>query len=161
MTNICIYSPKTLHITWSYYEPNIEDQKQSCWSRPPPNSRLVILIPYDITLCQFDEHCFVYRGYCQVLNAVRYIRSWLIHETGQGYYCPSVCGEWISKQCRLGFLWSWWRGEPSQHSRCMRNPQFHVSGTRPMGIVFLIDHHINTHQESALVKRIFFFSVCY
>ena len=25
-----------------------------------------------------------------------------------------------------------WRGKRSRHSRCMRNPQFHVSGKRPM-----------------------------
>ena len=31
-----------------------------------------------------------------------------------------------------GFLWSQWRGKHSRHSRCMRNPQFYVSGKRPM-----------------------------
>ena len=31
-----------------------------------------------------------------------------------------------------GFLWSRWRGKRSRHSRHMRNPQFHVSGKRPM-----------------------------
>ena len=31
-----------------------------------------------------------------------------------------------------GFLWSRWRGKRSRHSRCMRNPQFYVSGKRPM-----------------------------
>ena len=32
-----------------------------------------------------------------------------------------------------GFLiWSWWLGERSWHSRRMRNPQFYVSGKRPM-----------------------------
>ena len=30
------------------------------------------------------------------------------------------------------FLWSRWRGKRSRHSRLMRNPQFYVSGTRPM-----------------------------
>ena len=39
--------------------------------------------------------------------------------------------------CMLGslttcFLWSWWRGKRSRHSRRMRNPQFYVSGKRPM-----------------------------
>ena len=32
-----------------------------------------------------------------------------------------------------GFLWSQWRGKRSRHSRRMRNPQFYVSGKRPMG----------------------------
>ena len=31
-----------------------------------------------------------------------------------------------------GFLWSRWRGKRFRHSRCMRNPQFYVSGKRPM-----------------------------
>ena len=31
-----------------------------------------------------------------------------------------------------GFLWSRWRGKRSWHSRCIRNPQFCVSGKRPM-----------------------------
>ena len=31
-----------------------------------------------------------------------------------------------------GFLWSRWRGKRSRHSWHMRNPQFYVSGKRPM-----------------------------
>ena len=31
-----------------------------------------------------------------------------------------------------GFLWSWWRGKRARYSRHMRNPQFYVSGKRPM-----------------------------
>ena len=31
-----------------------------------------------------------------------------------------------------GFLWSRWRGKRSRHSRRMRNPQFCVSGNRPI-----------------------------
>ena len=31
-----------------------------------------------------------------------------------------------------GFLWSRWRKKRSRHSRRMRNPQFYVSGKRPM-----------------------------
>ena len=31
------------------------------------------------------------------------------------------------------FLWYWWRGKRSRHSRRMRKPQFDVSGKRPMG----------------------------
>ena len=33
-----------------------------------------------------------------------------------------------------GFLWSRLRGKRSRHSRCMRNPQFCLSGKRPVGI---------------------------
>ena len=35
------------------------------------------------------------------------------------------------------FLWSWWRGKRSQHSRRMRNPQFYVSDKWP--ILWLLD----------------------
>ena len=30
------------------------------------------------------------------------------------------------------FVWSRWRGKRSRHTRCMRNPQFYVSGMRPI-----------------------------
>ena len=33
-----------------------------------------------------------------------------------------------------GFLWSWWRGKRSWHSRRMRNPIFYVYDKRPMTI---------------------------
>ena len=32
-----------------------------------------------------------------------------------------------------GFIWSRWQGKRSRYSRRMRNPQFYVSGKRPMG----------------------------
>ena len=38
-----------------------------------------------------------------------------------------------------GFLWSRWRGKRSWHSRRMRNPQFYVSGKRPMAMASVID----------------------
>ena len=34
------------------------------------------------------------------------------------------------------FLWSWWRGKRSRHSRRMRNPQFYVSDKRPLHWVY-------------------------
>ena len=37
-----------------------------------------------------------------------------------------------------GFLWSRWRGIRSRHSRRMRNPQFCVSGKRPMGCYWIM-----------------------
>ena len=36
------------------------------------------------------------------------------------------------------YLWNRWRGKRSRHSRCMRNPQFYVSGKRPMGVNWLV-----------------------
>ena len=46
-----------------------------------------------------------------------------------------MCVPW----CRPGsltscFLWTRWRGKRSQHSRCMHNPQFYVSGKRPIAL---------------------------
>ena len=38
----------------------------------------------------------------------------------------------ISGSLTGGFLWSRWRGKRSRHSRCMGNPQFYVSGKRPI-----------------------------
>ena len=38
-----------------------------------------------------------------------------------------------------GFHWSRWRGKRSRHSRRMRNPQFYVSGKRPMVCVLATD----------------------
>ena len=34
-----------------------------------------------------------------------------------------------------GFLWNRWRGKRFPHSRRMRNPQFYVSGKRPIFVV--------------------------
>ena len=38
-----------------------------------------------------------------------------------------------------GPLWSWWRGKRSRHSWRMRNPQFYVSGKRPIARVGLLE----------------------
>ena len=38
----------------------------------------------------------------------------------------------MSGSITSGFLWNRWRGKRSRHSRRMRNPQFCVSGKRPM-----------------------------
>ena len=35
-----------------------------------------------------------------------------------------------------GFLWNQWRRKHSQHSQRMCNPQFYVSGTRPMTLMW-------------------------
>ena len=40
----------------------------------------------------------------------------------------------MSGSLTSGFLWSQWRGKLSQHSRCMRNSQFCVSGKRSIHI---------------------------
>ena len=45
-----------------------------------------------------------------------------------------------------GFLWSRWRGKRSRHSWRMRNPQFYVSGERPMAR----GHHLIQCRSSLL-----------
>ena len=40
----------------------------------------------------------------------------------------------MPRSLTVGFIWSRWRGKRSRHSRRMRNPQFCVSGKRPMVI---------------------------
>ena len=48
--------------------------------------------------------------------------------------CVTHVPWWISGSLTSGFLWSRWRGKRSRHSRRMRNPQFYVSGKRPMAM---------------------------
>ena len=38
----------------------------------------------------------------------------------------------LPRSLTSGFIWSRWRGKRSRHSRRMRNPQFFVSGKRPI-----------------------------
>ena len=45
----------------------------------------------------------------------------------------------MSESQTSDFLWSRWRGKRTRHSRCMRNPQFCVSGKRPMAWCRLAD----------------------
>ena len=78
----------------------------------------------------------------------RYVKSRVAHASGMpGTFSPPP---WISDtdmhhgtclthvpwcmpgSLTSGFPNSRWRGKRSQHSRCMRNPQFFVSGKRPM-----------------------------
>ena len=49
----------------------------------------------------------------------------------------------MSGSLTSGFLWSWWRGKRSRHSRCMRNPQFCVSGKRPIETETLFSVRMN------------------
>ena len=46
--------------------------------------------------------------------------------------CVTHVPWWMPGSPTSGFLWSRWRGKRSRHSRRMRNPQFYVSGKRPI-----------------------------
>ena len=66
----------------------------------------------------------------------------------------------MSGSLTSGFLWSRCRGKRSRHSRRMRNPQFYVSGKRPMGhatlttiietIIQLLSHRYTVTRISCL-----------
>ena len=78
----------------------------------------------------------------------RYLKLWVLHAPGMpGTFSPpprvsdpdmnnGTCVTHVpwcmSGSLTSGFLWSRWRGKCSQHSWCMRNPQFYLSGMRPM-----------------------------
>ena len=79
---------------------------------------------------------------------VRYVKLWVAHASGMpGTFSPpqrvsdpdmhhATCVTQVPwcmpGSLTSGFLWSRWRGKGAQHSRRMRNPQFYVSGKRPM-----------------------------
>ena len=51
------------------------------------------------------------------------------------------------------FLWKRWRGKRSRHSRRMRNPQFFVSGKRPIACLTWGLH--NSEEELSACKRLY------
>ena len=58
------------------------------------------------------------------------------------------------------FLWSRWRGKRSQHSRCMCNPQFYVSGKRPTasncpGSVYILFRYSNSSLGWVPVDKVY------
>ena len=46
-----------------------------------------------------------------------------------------------------GFLWSRRRGKRSRHSRCMRNPQFYVSGRGPWQWIYRIHESLSPRNK--------------
>ena len=52
-----------------------------------------------------------------------------------------------------GFLWSRWRGKHSRHSRRMCNPQFSVSGKRPIRPTTLTDDKQNPELWYRYIKQ--------
>ena len=57
-----------------------------------------------------------------------------------GLVIPTCITARASSTVTSGFLLSRWRGKLSRHSRHMRNPQFYVSGNRPMESMFISKH---------------------
>ena len=94
---------------------------------------------------------------------IRYVKLWVVRaplmpgtfsppplvndpDMHHGTYVTHV--PWcMSGSLTSGFLWSSWRGKRSQHSQLLRNPQFYVSGKRPMEMVSLIAFLWWTHRS--------------
>ena len=79
----------------------------------------------------------------------RYIKLWVAHAPGTFTPPPRVNdpdmhhGTWVkhvswcmSGSLTNGFLWSRWWGKRSRHSRRIPNPQFCVSGKKPIVPIF-------------------------
>ena len=56
-----------------------------------------------------------------------------------------------------GFLWNRWRGKCCRRSRCMRNPQFYVSGKRPMPLIIIKFVCVCVNIRSLLKHDLFIF----
>ena len=50
--------------------------------------------------------------------------------------CVTHVPRCMSGSLTSGFHWGRWRGKRSRHSRCMRKPQFNVSGKRPVLMLY-------------------------
>ena len=55
----------------------------------------------------------------------------------------------MSGSLTSGLLWKRWRGKRSRHSRRMRNPQFYVSGKRPIATGGRLCNHAHNHLHGA------------
>ena len=102
-----------------------------------------------VVLC-FVLCCIIVHGKFIWLNGplTRYVKLWVAHAPGMlGMFSPpsrvsdpdkhhGTCVKhvpgFMSGSLNNGFLWSWRRGIRSRHSRRKRNPQFYVSGKRPI-----------------------------
>ena len=99
---------------WLWPKYPIANQKDELWG---------VCCEFDICLCLVWAIAVLYSGtwlyVCNMLAMYhilyRPMRPWCMPES-----------------LTSGFLWSRWRGKRSRHSWHMRNPQFYVSGKRPI-----------------------------
>ena len=98
-------------------------------------------------VCEGAIRGFICRGLCHGPLA-RYVKLRVAHEPGiPGTFSPpprvsdpdmhhGTCATHVPwcmpGSLTSGLLWSWWRRKRSRHSRRIRNPQFYVSGKRPL-----------------------------
>ena len=64
--------------------------------------------------------------------------------------------------CMSGSLTGGWRGKRTRHPWRMRNPQFYLSGKRPMSGIWYTTWNESIHRQKLLVRnRMFFPSSCF
>ena len=73
------------------------------------------------------------------LNLINYLTAILTckklsekHTSWPSYQMRTHAPRCIPGSLTSGLLWSRWQGKHFRHSRCIRNPQFYVSGKRPI-----------------------------
>ena len=131
--------------------------------KPEQNSSTCIINNIGANQFKFQEPGRNYHG-----PLARYVKLRVVHKPGKpGSWSPPLrvshpdmhhdtcvthMPSCMPGSITSGFLCSWWRGKRSQHSRRMRNPQFCVSGKRPM---FTVSHHLSSI-SSCYVNTIFF-----
>ena len=106
------------------------------------------VISTSISVRFISRHSNSLHWHCGYGPLARYPKLWVAHAPGMpGTFSPPLQvsdsdmhhGTCVTHvpwcmpgSLTSGFLWNRWRGKYSQHSRRMRNPQFYVSGKRPM-----------------------------
>ena len=104
------------------------------------------LSPLMLNLCKVNRQ--IIRLLIRHGPLARYVKLWVVHAPGMpGTFSSSprvsdpdmhhsMCvthALWcVSESLTSGSLWSRWRGKRSRYSRRMHNPQFYVSGKRPI-----------------------------
>ena len=98
------------------------------FGRNVSNDRVTTVLP-DGTLARFKNYMLRMRRECRE----RFPRHRRVTDPDMHHGTCVTHVPWcMPGSLTSGFLWSWWRGKGSRHSRRMRNPQFCVSGKRPM-----------------------------
>ena len=136
------YDNNDEQVTWSYaivfFMVVMYLGKQSCWRHGQTDQHINLMIFTDFAHINTLPHG----------PLARYVKLLIGHSPGMpGTFSPPP---WVSDSdmhhdtCMThlpwcmpgsltsGFLWSRWRGKRPRHSRRIRNPQFYVSGEKPM-----------------------------
>ena len=89
-----------------------------------------------------------YLNFLARMPNTRYVKLRVVHAPGMpGTFYPAtdfkgnrqLATRYVSRHVRDGVAYPQWRGKRSRHSRRMRNPQFYVSGKRPV-VIWISEH---------------------